>query len=83
MVKNFTIADWNQNLQSKELTMMKGMFIPITQSDPIIQVFRIIGTDSNGNKQYQLANGEISIAASAIEVLLLAQNPFDGKVVIK
>lgn len=83
MVKNFTANDWNQEIHLDDGAIQTGIVIPQNEHqviDPIVQVFEKFGDD-----QFQaiLDTNKVFIGVSSTQIILLARQPFDGKVVIK
>lgn len=83
MVKTFTEDDWNQAIPLDDGNTQMG--IVITQNehhviDPIIQV-----SEKFGNDQFQviLDTNKVFIGVSSTQIILLARQPFAGRVVIK
>jgi len=83
MVKHFTENDWNQEIHLDDGNIQRGVVILQNEHqvlEPIIQVFEKFGDD-----QFQavLDTNKVFIGVSSTQIILLARQPFGGKVVIK
>lgn len=83
MVKLFTENDWNQEIHLDDGNIQRGIVIFQNEHqvlEPIIQVF-----EKFGDNQFQaiLDTNKVFIGVSSTQIILLARQPFGGKVVIK